>query len=361
MPPGVALLVALLMQGASGAAGAGPDGAVTRARLEVRAGAECMSRTDLVARVASRSPRILFVDDAPIAAQVSLTSSRPGNVIAELILAAAGAEQTPRRFVARSCDEAADAIAVIIAVTLDPTLKRRSAADLEQGGARPTDATTAPPAPTAPGDGAAPPAAKPDDQPARAKEPTPPPTVEAPAASRPPGGPALQVGVSLAGQTIFGPAPAVMPGVAVYGMAALDREGLWAPALFIGATHVWRGSLSQPGGAASFTLDAASLDACPLRLVLARLAARPCASALVGRMASSGTETDAPSSFARPFAAVGAAVSAGFGLGSRVEIALRLGIGWTLTRDSYELGTTVFHRAERLTTSASLGIGARWP
>ena len=66
----------------------------------------------------------------------------------------------------------------------------------------------------------------------------------------------------------------------------------WSPALFVGATHVWRSDLSEPGGAASFTLDAASLDACPLRLRWSRLAARPCASALVGRLAASGSDTD---------------------------------------------------------------------
>ena len=47
------------------------------------------SRGDLAARVAARSPRIQFVDDAAISAQVVLTSARPGNVVAELVLAAA--------------------------------------------------------------------------------------------------------------------------------------------------------------------------------------------------------------------------------------------------------------------------------
>src|SRR5262245_33194775 len=125
MLPGGALLVALLFQNAIAAPSTAPEeGAVARARLEVHAGPACLSRRDLAWRVVARSPRIQFADDAAISARVSLTSSRPGNVVAELILDTAGAEQPPRRFVARSCAEAADAIAVIIAVTLDPTLKR---------------------------------------------------------------------------------------------------------------------------------------------------------------------------------------------------------------------------------------------
>ena len=85
-----------------------------------------MSRGDVAARVASRSPRIQFVDEAAVSATVEVTSPRPGNVIVEVVFATAGVEQPPRRFVARSCAEAADAVALIIAVTLDPTLKRKS-------------------------------------------------------------------------------------------------------------------------------------------------------------------------------------------------------------------------------------------
>jgi len=341
MPPGGALLVALLLQSPNGAPGTGlEEGAVARARLEVRGGAECLSRSDLASRVAARSARIQLADDAAISALVSVTSARPGNVVAELVLAAAGAEQPARRFVARSCAEAADAIAVIIAVTLDPTLKRRAASGLDVAG-----------------NPASPPAARPADPPAADKQPAPPATVESPArpAPAPPAGTRRQLGVYLAGQTIFGPAPGVMPGLALYGMAGLDRAGLWAPALFLGATHIWRANLSEPGGAASFTLDAGNLDACPLRLRWARLDARPCASALVGRMASSGADTDQPASVSRPFAAAGVALNAAFG--ATVELYLRLGIGMTLTRDSYELGSAVFHRAGVITTSVSMGGG----
>jgi hypothetical protein len=166
-------------------------------------------------------------------------------------------------------------------------------------------------------------------------------------------------GVYAAGQTIFGPAPAVMPGVAVYGMAALDRDGVWAPALFVGATHVWRNDLAEPGGSASFTLDAASVDACPLRVGRAHLAARPCASALVGRLAASGADTDQPASEARPFATAGVALTAAFG-GANVEVIARVGVGVSLLRHTYDFGP-VFHRTSLVTTAVSLGVGLRWP
>ena len=112
------------------------------------------------------------------------------------------------------------------------------------------------------------------------------------------------------------------------------------------------------GGTASFTLDAASLDACPLRLRWSSFAARPCGSATIGRLTASGADTDAAASTRRPFAAAGVTMVASFG--TTIELSLRLGLGVTLIRDSYELATTVFHRASAITTSASLGVGVRW-
>ena len=319
------MLVALLLQSPSDTAGAAPDAAVTTARLELTGAADCISRNELAARVAARSARIQFADDAAIVAAVAIASARPANVVAELVLSAAGIEPVPRRIVARSCAEAADAVALMIAVTLDPT-----------------SAPTITP-----------------DQPVTAPEP--PVTVEAPVPPAPVTSEAARrrFAAYVAGETIFGPAPAVMPGIALHGMAALERDGVWAPAVFIGLTHAWRSELSQPGGAASFTLDAASVDACPLRFGGSRLVVRPCASALVGRLASAGSDTEQGASAARPYSAAGAALTAT--LGTTVELYARLGIGVTLLRDSYELGGMIFHRAGQITTTASLGVGLHWP
>ena len=142
-------------------------------------------------------------------------------------------------------------------------------------------------------------------------------------------------------------------------MAALDRGGVWSPALFVGATHVWRDGLAEPGGTASFTLDAASLDACPLRVGRSRFVARPCASALVGRLAASGADTDQAGSAARPFATAGVALTASYG--AIVEVSGRIAVGAALIRDWYDFGGVTFHRASPITVAADLGVGLRWP
>jgi len=343
---GGGLLIALFLQSSSAASAAPPETIATKARLDLRGGVDCVLRGDLAARVAARSARIRFVDDAPIDAHVVLTSVRPGNVVAEVVLQTPGAEQPPRRLAARSCAEAADAIALIIAVTLDPTLKRTG-----------TEAASAPTAPAVGGgDRAPPPTEKPAEQPAPLKPPAPPTVVES---APPPVQSRREYGVSVAGQTIFGPAPAVMPGIAISGMAALERGSVWSPALLFGATHVWRNDLAQTGGSASFTLDAASVDACPLRVAWSSVVARPCAAALVGRLNASGSNTGQGASAARPFATAGVTVAAS--VGTTVEVTARVAIGATLLRDAYEFGGMTFHRASPITASLSLGVGLHWP
>src|SRR5262245_1276181 len=144
MNPGGGLVAALLLIGPTGTATGAPEGTTTSVRIDVRAAADCTSRTDLVVRVEARAPRIQFADDAHVSARVIFNSARPGNVVAELVLASGGVEQPPRRVVARSCAEAADGIAFIIAITLDPTQRRSP----PPPGVPPKAATPASPTPT---------------------------------------------------------------------------------------------------------------------------------------------------------------------------------------------------------------------
>lgn len=317
---------------------------VPSARLEVAAEPSCTTRADLVARVQARSPRLRFLEESGtigILAQFSVAPS--GAVTGNVTLAAPGAEASVRRVLAHSCGEAADAVALIIAVTLDP-----SAADRGKG----TDAVEAVPVERA--------------APAPASVPSPP-RRDANAAdsdaasSAPPVHGSETFGVQLAAQSFVGPAPGVMPGIALYATLGIDRPALWSPAVLLGATHVWRTNIGEQGGTASFTLDAASFDACPFRLRLGLVEARPCASALVGRLAAEGSETrNAASRSRRPFWVVGGAAVATAELAWLLELSARLAVGANLVRDSFEFTPIVFHRVPAVTASGSVGIGLRW-
>jgi hypothetical protein len=152
-----------------------------------------------------------------------------------------------------------------------------------------------------------------------------------------------------------------MPGASLYAIAGLKTEGIWSPAVMLGFLHVWRNGIVEAGGTASFTLDLASLDVCPFRFRLLAAQARTCASVLIGRMVAAGSETTDRETWHRLFAATGASGVFTTRLGSRLEAVARVGVAGTHLRDSYSFTPKVFHQASRLTTSASLGIGVRWP
>jgi hypothetical protein len=291
--------------------------------------------------VQARSPRVKFDEEnGEIRIRAHFAVARSGGVRGEVVLAAAGAQPSLRRVTAGSCSEAADAVALIIAVTLDPTAVEPgndSAADESA----PAGAGAPPPTPT-------PTPAKPQPE---ANNPHPVSDREA----------RRTFGVQLAGQSFLGPAAAVMPGIALYAMIGVDRPKPWSPAVLLGATHAWRTDIGARGGKASFKLDAASFDACPFRLRLGPVNARPCASALIGRLAAEGSETRNPAGeISRPFWVVGGAAVVSADLPWLVEVSARLAVGANLVRDSFEFTPVVFHQVPAITTAASIGIGLRW-
>jgi hypothetical protein len=152
-----------------------------------------------------------------------------------------------------------------------------------------------------------------------------------------------------------------MPGVAMYALAGLERPEPWSPAILLGVTHAWQSGAQEQGGKASFTLDAASFDACPIRLRLGAIQARPCGSVLVGRFSARGTDTinQAPES-RRPFSVVGGAVVASADLFWLLEASGRVAVGANLVRDSFEFRPSVFHTVPAITVAASAGVGVRW-
>lgn len=258
MVSGVAVLVALLLPVGAGATAPASESPVAKAHLKLRAAPDCMTREDLVARVAARSPRIQFVDDtAPVEVEASFTVARSGGVDAELLLVQPSSKPVPRHMLAGSCVEAAEVVALIIAVALDPVWVNEHGTKVAEEPAAQSNAA---------------PSASPSTLPPDAKP--------SPSSTEPPhervvdsthigpnpveGSPVPRVtarrhiGTQLAGEMIWGPAPEVMPGVAIRVIAALDRDSLFSPAVMIGATHAWRNDFPESGGTASFTLDAAT-------------------------------------------------------------------------------------------------------
>jgi hypothetical protein len=387
-----ALLPLILLPRVAAADG---DAATANARLEVQALPDCTTREEVAARVAARSRHIHFDDDAAGPTLRALIAAGPrGGAVGELVIIQLDGRSSTRRLSAPSCAEATDAIALIIALTLDPAAAATSGHPTTQPASRPATATGHPAASpsrtptTSTGTESTTTTSTPSD-PARASSGTPsirepPPTRAATTATAAPAPPAARVapdperpvvvasspppvatqrrfGGGALGQAIFGPAPGALPSVGIYLVAALDRDAVWSPALVVSATHAWSSGLVEPGGTAAFTLDAASLDACALRLHLGFWEARACATALYGRLAASGSETYSPASTSRPFAAAGGAVLMSLALGPLFELTGRVGAGASLIRDSFAFSPAVFHRTAAVTVTAGLAVGVRFP
>lgn len=326
----------LLLAGEAGSSAEELPPDVVAARLEVQALPDCATREALVARIAARSSRIHWAADAAgPTLRAAIVHAPPKGAVAELVIVQPDGSTSSRRLSAPSCEEAIDALALVITLTLDPL------SALADHAAAP--AVSEPPAP---------PPSLPPDAGVTAAAPSPP-SPPAPARAR--------FGMGVAAQAIFGPAPDVLPGIAVYAVAALDRDALWSPAVVLLGTHAWIADLVAPGGTAAFTLDAASLDACALRLRLSVVEARACAGGLVGRLAASGSDTYAPASSARPFAAVGGAALFTAGIGSVLEASARVGVGASLVRDAFAFTPLVFYRTAAVAVAPSLGLGVRLP
>jgi hypothetical protein len=329
------------------------------ARLEVDANPGCSSRDELIARVGARSTRIRFVTDGAgvpaLAARIEVAPR--GGVVAELTVVEPDGRKFARRIEAPSCAAATDALALVVAITLDPSVV--ATGDTSRPTPAPPTAPAPPEAPAVSTTAPAPPSTPPPPPPA-------PPEVEAAQTislngTEPVGAASRYLTAGVSGEAISGPAPTLMPGVGVELQAGLEQGSIWSPALMLSFAHVWSGDVIETAGIAAFTLDQVALDVCPARVVLLRLEARICAAGSVGRLAARGSNTYDPASVARPFATAGGAARLALPFGSRLQLRIRLGVGGTLWRDAFEFNPEVFHRAASVTLVGDVGIGVRFP
>ena len=342
----------LSMLAGGGAATAAPQASVTPARLEVEALPSCSTRDELVARIVARSTRIRFVNEGAGVPELTarIEVGAKGVVVAELRVVEPDGRKFQRRIEAPSCAAATDALALVVAITLDPSA---TMGDVAAGGAG-SDGRSAPSeAPPPPHASDAPPAEAPPPPPPRSDVETLPGEAVGPGTYR------LTPGVFV--EAVAGPAPVAMPGPGAEIQAAYDRASILSPALALTFAHLWSGPLREGGGTARFTLDWIGLDACPIRLTVLRFEARACAAAAVGRLAAEGSNTYEPRSVARAFATAGATARLALLLPWRLELRGRLGAGATLWRDAFQFTPEVFHRAASATLVGDVGLGVRFP
>lgn len=326
------------------------------ARLELEAAPSCATWPALVAGVARRSSRIRLVTTTTATPSLfaSLRSAADGSLVAELLVVNAGGRRAQRRLLAPSCAEAVDALALVIAITLDPASVTAGGED--STAKRPADEASAPElAEPAKADAARVNAG--ENQPRRAKR-----ELNDEAAQGVPASPGamdvrLHWRVGAAFVAASGPAPQLMPGLGLGLLAAWERTGLLSPAARVSAAHYWLSGLRETDGTADFQLDAGSVDVCPIRLRGGPLAIRACANVQAGRMLASGSRTFSARSKSRPFVVLGGSSLVTASLPAGFEAGASLAVGRALVEDEYVFANRVFYRVPQLSLGFGLGFG----
>lgn len=356
----------LVVQPALAAPGAGADPPVV-ASLAVTGPADCAGRADLVKLVTRRSSRIRFDDGARgPALRVAVEVTAPRTVAANLSIVWPDGARSERRLSAPTCAETADAIALVVVLALDPAAASREppapaarapAAPSRTEPSRPRErppatATAEPPAPPSPAPAPEPAVAEPPPLPPAA-----PPTVQAKIAlppAEPSAPPVYRWDVGGAFRVASGPAPSLMPGLALVAGWERDTASVLTLKVELIAGHYARDTATFDG-TARVVLDLIGLRLCPLRVGSEGIRARLCASGSAGRAFAEGTDILVTRSRSRPFASVGGAASLAVSPRPRLEVTASVEPQVALVRDTYAFSSNVVYEVPALALFVGLG------
>jgi hypothetical protein len=363
------------------------------ARLRFASPAGCGNATDFGARVKRRAPRIRFGTRGTAASVSVRIEAKSSGLSAAVTLTSGGRQLAQRQIEAETCEDALDALALVVAVTLEEQDSRRRkpqrprlttsaprasvseakpsepAATSSDGDATPSDAepsgsATPPaandaPAPEPPPEQKPPPEAAPAQEP---PEPAPAVVVDQPPSAGAAASPAAwRAGAGAGAMLNFGAAPSALPGWFVYGRFGWQLAPPWSPEIIISYTSLQRDGFDETSGSAEFRLQAANVELCPARWHLGPVDWMPCALFVYGRLKVRGYDTLDPAEYSQPWTVLGASLQLAARL-SLVELRAQFGLGAPLTRDTFrfEPGPTV-HQVSAVTISTSLAAGLSFP
>jgi hypothetical protein len=262
-------------------------------RLVYQAPPGCPDADAFSAEVRARAPRSSSLGARAvrlrIASRASQTSSFEGSVV---ITDDSG--MTPSRAVrGDTCAEVVRALALTVAMTLDPEESAPPVAELIASPAPPSAERTPPPR-TASADG-------------------------------------VQVAAGLRGGAETAVGPLVAPSLGIYG--DLARRDL---SVRLSAVHAISPVVERGAGSARFRRTTAGVDACPLRWrPSASLSLVPCASFEIGSLTSEGRSTVNPESASRLWASAGVAGRVGWEIVGPLVVELEGRAAFPLTRDRF--------------------------
>ena len=369
------IAVAVLTTAGPSSEAVAAERASLRANLRVIAPPGCATSGALEQRVRRRSERVRFVDPGPGVRLARAELLRvEGGVRATLAWRTEGGRELVRELHAPNCQDALDALAVVLAVALDPDAElgidpvleaspdqgMKSVAPLPAtgGSARVDEASKSdeskPERRGAKVDGGAAEAAAPDND--EAADPGSLPSDE-------PGADRLRLSpfAGLAGGLRSGPSPMLLPGLGFFVGFGLNWGLPDAGLARLGWSRHRRNELEVDGGTAAFELDTLRLDVCPLGLFTGAFAWYGCFGAELGVLEAEGETNASTRSRERPWRSIGGALLVALHPHPRLEIQWLAAIERPLVRDRFEFRPRTFHEVSTLAARFELAAGIRIP
>jgi hypothetical protein len=301
-----------------------PAASALEPELRYEAPAACPSSAEFAALVAART-RFWLAPQAPFAVTVAIQQVLEGEGFAgELTLLRAG-RHTTRNLSAAHCDELARALALIVAILIDPQAAEQAPPGVPAASA------------------------------ARAPEPQPRFESERPVAPWFVAGPEVVLQTALTHDLTFG-------GRIFFGVGRGDTA-LWLSSARLSASRV-AGHASSPlsGARAEFELYAARLDGCVVRAVLGVLSLEPCVFFDAGRLRATGLHSTGNVTRAEPWVTAGVLLRPSLTLARHVVLEAGLGFHVPLTRYRFAFtGEPALHETAVFGFDGALGLAVRFP
>jgi hypothetical protein len=346
-------------------------------------GSVCGSAAEFAARISGRTQRVRFVPSGEQLRLVVRIEPRGAVLRANVTFRVAGKAAVLRRIESSDCDDALDALALVVAIGVDERWRERAAAPRPASPRRqPVRARPAEPLPS----GSPEPGPALDDwqasvtlepstialaPPLSATRPvaTPPPSARASHAAKPNPVAASAPWAWAAGASarwLQGAAPAQMFGAELWLRASWERGSMLSPDFSVSVAHDRASGFERPEGDADFALSAAGAELCPMRFGVRRLRLQPCVASTFGWLRASGRRTFRGHTQSSPWLTLGGGAQLMASIGS---LALRVagGAAHPFQREGYrflssacrseDCDEAAFHRVAPVVWSIALGAG----
>lgn len=361
---GVAALVLL------GAARVTADDWQEPVRLEYASPVACPDRAAFEARVLARTARALFVASDRDERTFEITLESGAHPSGRLTVRRGGGVEGTRDVHADTCTDVADALALVVALAIDPSLLASPAASAPSSAtgspstslpAGPSVSSSSPvataPAPSAP-PAPPPPAPSPPPQPvARTVLRPPPPTPSPPV--QPPQVQALFAGVEV--EVATGVSPATLIGISPEVGWQSKGTSVFAPSVSLSFLHGASGRLSLPAGDASFTWNVGRVDGCALSWRRGSTHLLGCLRIEAGALDAAGSQVTSPQKSSRGWLAAGPFLRGDWEVSPPLFVGARAGAMLRGTADHFFFSPdTNIYQVPIVGLEASAGLGVNF-